>query len=438
MRRASAGSTDDAIGIPAHPADCDHLGFTGCALRVIFLTHYFPPEVGAPQTRFSWLTQGLAESGVEVTVHTCFPHYPDGRIRPPYRNRLLLQEDRGPVRVVRSAVYASPNRGFARRVANHASFGASALATARSAGPADAVVVETPPLLLAGASIPYARLKRAALVVNVADLWPESAIELGALTGRAPIRAAEALERACYRSAAAITCPTDGIAERLEARPESGDKVRRIAPVVDLDRFPAAAGDGSAGRGKRPFRVVYAGTIGLAQGLGTLLEAASLLEREGPAVEVLVAGDGAEAPELQARLAPEGPRNVRMLGAVPAAEVPGLYAEADAAAVLLRDRPLFAGALPTKMLEAMAAARPIVLSGSGEAARFIAAAGGGVVVPPENPAALAAAIRELASDPERSTALGSAGRSYVERGFGVERAIAEWHELLARVTRSAR
>jgi hypothetical protein len=127
-----------------------------------------------------------------------------------------------------------------------------------------------------------------------------------------------------------------------------------------------------------------------------------------------------------------------MLGRVAPEEIPGFYAAVDAAVVLLRDRPVFGGARPTKMLEAMAAARPIVLSGFGEAARFIAAAGGGVVVPPEDPAALAAAIHELAAAPGRSTALGAAGRSYVERGFGVERAIAEWHELLTTVTRAAR
>jgi hypothetical protein len=106
-------------------------------MRVTFLTHYYPPEVGAPQTRLSWLARGLAEGGLAVTIHTCFPHYPDGKIKAPYRNRPLVVESDGPVRVVRSAVYASPNRGFARRLANHASFSLSALATVRSAGVLD-------------------------------------------------------------------------------------------------------------------------------------------------------------------------------------------------------------------------------------------------------------------------------------------------------------
>ena len=119
-------------------------------MRVTLLTHYYPPEVGAPQARLSALARGLSRRGVEVTVHTGFPHYPDGVIQPPYRNRPWLTEDENGVRVVRSAVYPAPNRGFGRRIANHVSFAFSALATAPAAGPADAVIVETPPLLLAG------------------------------------------------------------------------------------------------------------------------------------------------------------------------------------------------------------------------------------------------------------------------------------------------
>jgi colanic acid biosynthesis glycosyl transferase WcaI len=405
-------------------------------MRVIFLTHYYPPEVGAPQTRLSGLARGLAQHGLEVTIHTCFPHYPDGLIKAPYRNRLVMEERDGPVRIVRSAVYATRNQGFVRRLANHASFDLSALATVRRAGPADVIVVETPPLLHAVAAIPYARLKRAPLVVNVSDLWPESAIQLGALRSPAAIRTSLALERACYRAAAAIACPTEGIADELEGRPESRGKVRRIRPSVNLDRFhPGEEGNGSRNAGGEGiFRVAYAGTVGLAQGLGTLLDAAAELESGGgPQVEVSIAGDGAEAPELRDRIRQRGPSNVRMLGAVPHERVPALYAEADAAAVLLRDVPLFGGALPTKMLEAMAAARPIVLSAGGEAARFVEGGGAGVVVPPEDPSALAAALRELASDRERCRQLGLAGRRWVERGFGRERAIGEWLDLLGEV-----
>jgi glycosyltransferase involved in cell wall biosynthesis len=410
------------------------------AVRAILLTQYYPPEVGAPQARIAALAAGLAASGVETTVHTCFPHYPDGRIKPPYRNRPFTSERCDRVRVLRSAVYPAANRGFARRLAGHLSFAASALAIGRRAGPADVVVVETPPLFLAAAAIAYARGKRAALIVNVADLWPDSAIELGALSAPAAIGAARALERATYRAAAAITCPTEGITATLARREESAGKEVLMRPAVDLERFgpsvPGESGNGGAGQGPAPLRALYAGTVGMAHGLGTLLDAAEILAAEpaaGP-LEVTIAGDGAEAGQLRARLAQRGPAGVRMLGAVPSERIPALYAACDVGVVMLRDRPVFHGALPTKMLEGMAAGKPIVLAADGEAARLIETSGGGVVVPPEDPFALAAAFRSLAADPERRARLGAAGRRAVEDGFGRSAWIGRWRALLERVS----
>jgi hypothetical protein len=341
--------------------------------------------------------------------------------------------------VVRSAVYPAANRGFARRLAGHASFAASALATSRRTGPADIVVVESPPLFLAGAAIPYARSKRAGLVVNVADLWPDSAIELGALRSPAAIRAARMVERAAYRKAAAIACPTEGIVAALEERPESAGRTALMRPAVDLERFDPGpdptAREGSnpaAGEG-HPLRVLYAGTIGLAHGVGTLLDAVEAIEDAGDSPPaVTIAGGGAEASPLRARLADRGPFAVRMPGVVPSKRIPDLYAESDVAVVLLRDRPIFHGALPTKMLEAMAAGRPVVLAARGEAARLIEASGAGLVVEPENPRALAEALRALAADPERRARLGAAGRLAVERNFGREAWLDRWHELLVR------
>ena len=145
----------------------------------------------------------------------------------------------------------------------------------------------------------------------------------------------------------------------------------------------------------------------------------------------MIAGDGAEGPALRARLDAAGPATVRMLGAVPGDRIPALYAESDVAVVMLRDRPIFHGALPTKMLEAMAAGRPVVLSARGEAAGLIEREGAGVVVEPESPDALAGALAELAADPERRARLGAAGRRAVERDFGREDWIGRWQGVLA-------
>ncbi|MBM3667797.1 MAG: glycosyltransferase family 4 protein [Actinobacteria bacterium] len=395
-------------------------------MRVTFLTHYYPPEVGAPQARISALARGLASRGHEVQVHTPPPHYPDGRIPHGYRNRLLTKETRDGVGVRRSAVLPAPNRGFARRLADHASFGLTAVAAAGRTGAADVVVAETPPLFLAAAAIPYARRKRAALVLNVSDLWPRSAIELGALRFPPAIAAAHALERRAYRSAAAVVCPTQGIEADLEARPESAGKVRRILTGVDLDAFDPAPRTDSGG-----FRVVYAGTTGMAQGVGTLLDAAALLARAHPDAELRIAGDGADTPELQRRAQSLG--NVTMLGRIPHDEVPALLADTDAVAVLLRDKPVFEGAVPTKLLEALAAGRPVVLAAGGEAATLLRGSGGGLVVPPERPDALAEAVTRLAGDPDGGRAMGAAGRAFAEAELGIDRFVGDWERLLATV-----
>jgi glycosyltransferase involved in cell wall biosynthesis len=396
-------------------------------VRVCFLTHYYPPEVGAPQTRIDLLARTLSEQGLDVVVHTGFPHYPSGGITAGYRNRPWQQERRGGVRIVRSAVYPAANRGFARRLADHAAFAAFALSTARLTGALDVVVAETPPLFTAAAGVAYAALKRAALVVNVADRWPASAVELGALRSAQAVQAAEALERWIYSRADLITAPTAGIAEALDRLPHSAGKVRRTWPVVDFDRFPRFAEAGGPVNG--PLRLLYAGTIGLAQGVDVLVEASMLA---GPGqVETTIAGDGAEAAQIR-QLIDAGPvPNVRLLGGVAADRVPDLYAQADACAVLLRDRPIFAGAIPTKLVEAMAAGRPVLLSALGESAELVARAGAGIVVSPEDPQALATAIRALQADPARRRRLGAAGRRFVEDNLGARRAAREWSEVLA-------
>ena len=402
------------------------LRLSSLAVRVCFLTHYYPPEVGAPQARIAALARGLAAGGAEVVVHTGFPNYPDGEIRAPYRNRPYQAEWDGTVKIVRTAIYPTPNTGFAKRLANHLSFCASSLAGMRLTGPQDVVVVESPPLFTAGAAIPYARIKRAALVVFVADQWPASAVELGALDNPLAIRAAEALEHRIYKSSAAITVPTEGLVRGLDALPSAHGRVLRLGPSIDVDIFDPAP---PVPHG--PLRVLYAGTLGMAQGLGTLLDAARIAGPE--AVSLTIAGDGHDAGELRSRIDSGEIPGARMVGAVPHSEIPALYAGSDVAAVLLRDRPIFEGALPTKLIEAMAAGRAIALSAKGESADLVAETGSGVSVPPEDPVALAAALVELHRDRERVTALGESGRAAAVERFSRRLVVGQWRTLLDRV-----
>jgi glycosyltransferase involved in cell wall biosynthesis len=333
-------------------------------------------------------------------------------------------------------VYPAPNTGFAARLLDHAAFASSALATAPLSPPADVVIAETPPLFCAAAGVGYAHIKRAAYVVNVADLWPESAVALGALRNRRAIAAAAAMERWIYRSADAIVAPTRGIVDRLAATTDAGAKARRLWPVVDIDRFnhivsPPVRHDE---RGQ-PLRVLFAGTVGLAHGVEVLVEASRLA---GPdVVQTTIAGAGAEADRIRAIVHAQDVGNVRMLGSVAPQRIPELYAAADAGAVLLRDLELFRSALPTKLLEVMAAGRPALVAARGEAAELVAQAEAGLVVTPGDAGALAAAIVELHSDRDLAIRLGRAGRRFAEAHFGADRAADAWAEELERAVRSS-
>src|SRR5438105_9946375 len=187
-------------------------------LHITFLTHYFPPEIGAPQARMFELAKRLLDAGDDVTVVTAFPNYPTGVIHPGYAGRFAMEERMDGVRVLRRWVYATPNSGFFRRIINWLSFVLSSLTALPKLGPADVIFVQSPPLPIGLAVLAFSRLKRAPFVLNVSDIWPQSAIELGMLRNRPAIWLAERLERHLYRRAARVTVPTPGMLERLVAR----------------------------------------------------------------------------------------------------------------------------------------------------------------------------------------------------------------------------
>lgn len=378
-------------------------------MHVLFLTHYFHPEVGAPQSRILELAYELSDRGHEITVLTGFPNYPDGVIQAPYRGRRLMTERLGDLRVVRTAVYPAPNRGVGRRLLNHLSFALSSLPASAKAGPADVIVVESPPLFAAVAGVAIGAIKRAPVVLNVADLWPDAAIQFGAVRRQRIIGGARALERFAYRHADLIAVPTPGLERVLRERGHAAERIVVVPHGVDPGRFVLTEHERRAGR-----RVVYAGTIGMGHAVGTLIHAARQLEERGAGYEFVIAGDGAERAELEALAHELALRSVTFAGRVPRSELPALLASADVTVATQRDLPLLADALSTKVLEYMAAGRPVVAAAAGWTAEVIAAAGAGIACPPEQPAALADAITQIVGDPERARAMGASGRSYVE------------------------
>lgn len=391
---------------------------TDSGLRVTFLTHYFPPEVGAPQARLSELAKRLIEAGQKVTVVTGFPNYPTGVIPAGYRGKRFMEEHIDGVRVLRTWVFATRNRGFFKRILNHLSFSFSSLLAMRRLGPTDVIFVESPPLLIGLATLVYTRLKRAPFILNVSDIWPQSAIELGALHNRFAIRMAEMLERHLYRKAARVTVPTPGMLESIAARGIPRDKLFFLTNGVDTDTYRPQAPDRELARrlgldGHKVF--LYAGTHGLSQGLDVILEAAKLTKN--PDILYVLAGEGADKDALVAKAQAQRIDNVRFLPNQPKAEMPAFLSLAYAAIIPLKRLDLFKSALPSKMFESMAVGQPIVMAVWGEAATVVETAGCGVVVEPENAQSVHEAVETLAADPALAKLMGVHGREYVTRHF---------------------
>jgi glycosyltransferase involved in cell wall biosynthesis len=389
-------------------------------MRIIIVTHYFPPEIGAPQARLSALAAAWAANGDDVTVLTGMPNHPTGVIAPQYRGVIRRREWRDGYRVLRTWLYATPNEGMARKTIGHLSFMVtSVLLGGRASGPADVVVVSSPTFFAIGAGWLLARLKRARLVVEVRDLWPAIFTELGVLTNRRVIRLLERLELAAYAAADTVIVLSDGFRANLIGRGVPADKVHTIRNGVCPGEFdPGAPADARLrarlGAGPADCLVLYAGTHGISQGLTSVADAAAGLT--GEEIRFAFVGDGADKQRLLRRVTELGLRNVTLLPGIPHEQVPALLAAADICLVPLRDVPLFSSFIPSKMFEYLAAGKPVVGAVAGEAAQILREAGA-LVVPPADSAALSAAIQTLAAEPRRRQAMGRRGRCYVEKYF---------------------
>jgi len=387
-------------------------------LRVTFLTHYFPPEVGPAQTRLHELAKRLIAAGEAVTVVTGFPNYPAGEIFPGYRGKRFMEDSVDGIRVLRTWVFATRSRGFIGRLLNYFSFPVFSLLAVRKLGPTDIIYVQSPPLFTGLAALWFSRLKRAPYIFNVSDIWPQSAVELGVLRNRVAIRLAEWLERHIYRRASRITVPTPGILERLVARGVPREKIFLLTNGVDTAAYNVTSPDRELAQrlglnGHKVF--MYAGLHGLAQGLDVILEAAKLTRN--PDVLYVLVGDGADKAALVAKAQAEGISNVRFLPIQPTSTLPALLNLVYATVIPLRRLDLFKAALPSKLFDSMAAGRPIVAPLWGEAAALVEAAACGLVVEPEDARAVQEAVEKLAADPALAQKLGEQGRRYVVEHF---------------------
>lgn len=404
--------------------------------RILLVTHYFPPEIGAPQSRLSEFARYWSHRGNAVTVLTGMPNHPSGIVHPEYMGRCRAVEAQDDYRLVRTWLYATPNEGIVRKTLGHLSFMLTAVVFGmRASGPADVVLVSSPTFFSIFGAWALAKVKRAPLVVEVRDLWPAIFVELGVLTDRRLIWVLERLELWAYRTAAHIVVVSEGFRDDLVRRGVPEAKVAVVRNGVDLDRFEpwsdAAPGRAALGVPEGTVLALYLGAHGISHGLESVVQAGAALQ--GESVHIAFVGEGAAKERVMARAAELDLSNVSFHPGVPRADVPGLLAAADICLAPLRDVPLFSTFIPSKIFEYLGAGKAVIGSLTGEPAAILRAAGA-VVVEPEDPQQLAEAIRVLAKDPDRRRQMGEQGRRFVEQEFDRRKLADDYLRILDTVT----
>jgi glycosyltransferase involved in cell wall biosynthesis len=388
-------------------------------MHIMFFSHYYPPEVNAPASRTSEHCELWAKAGHSVTVITCVPNHPTGIVYGGYRNRLFQSEIKSGVRIVRVWTFLAANEGFTKRTANYLSFMFTALAGVVRLPKPDIIISTTPQFFCGLTGLLAKILRPVPWVLEVRDLWPESILAVGAMQKGWIIRALEALERLAYRCADRIVVVTDSFVSHIAERCRNPVKIQVIKNGVDCERFHSGE-DPSLMKERFGFRgrvvASYVGTHGLAHGLDTVLDAASLL-RDDERIGFLMVGDGADRGKLQERAAAMKLENVRFVGQLPRSDMPAIWAATDISLILLRQNDTFKKVLPSKMFEAMAMSCPILLGVDGEARTLLETANAGIAVEPENANELAAAISRLVAYPELRRRFGQNGKKHVSEYY---------------------
>ncbi|MEV4656125.1 glycosyltransferase family 4 protein [Micromonospora sp. NPDC049301] len=370
-------------------------------MKIGLISQWYPPEgVFIPGN----LAHQLADRGHEVRVLTTFPSYPYGRIFPGWRQRWRHRETDGPVAIRRVPAYPSHDTSAARRALSHLSFGAtSAAAGARWLVGVDVTYVYHPPPTAIAAAALLRATQRTPIVLHVHDLWPESVVQSGmAPTGRAGRsleRTLDALMRRTYRLADAIVVISPTMAERAVARGADPDRVRVVWNWTDdaLFRPVPATDDARAALGHRGrCTVMFAGNIGLLQGIETAIRAAAAARDQ---LDLVLVGSGAGEDAARRLAADLGADNVRFVGRRPPEQMAELYAAADWQLICLRDVPAVRAAVPSKLQAALACGVPVIASLGGDAAALVHSTGIGLTCPPEDSQALADRFVEAAALP---------------------------------------
>ena len=413
-------------------------------MKILYVSQYFPPEMGAPAARAVELARHWVRAGHDVTVLTGFPNHPTGVIPAEWRSRwrrLSYREEVDDIHVVRTWLLPLPNRKAYERILNYSSFCLSASLRGAALERPNVVVATSPQLLVGISGWWIARWKGAPFVLEVRDLWPESLTAVGVGKENSLLhRSLASVASFLYQTAQHVVVVTPAFKEFLIQKwklPSS--KISVVENGVETNLFAPACGQSDLKRAlglEGKFVVCYVGTIGMAHGLDILIEAAESLQ-SNTEITFLLVGEGADKERIKRLAVERGLKNISFVDQQPRDRIPAFIAAADVCLVLLKKTELFKTVIPTKMLEFMSCGRAVILGVEGQAQQILERAEAGITIEPENAASLVDAIQRLGSDVSLRYRFGTNGRRYIVENYSRDRTALEYIAVLERIVRAS-
>lgn len=353
-------------------------------MKILFITDNFPPEVNAPARRTFEHCRQWVNKGVDVTVLTCAPNFPKGRVFRGYENKWKHTEEMDGIKVVRLWSYMTTNSGFIKRSLDYFSFAVTSFIAGLKEQP-DVIVATSPQFFTTWSAWALSKLKKVPWVFELRDLWPESIKAVGMMGDSFVYKLLEKIEMGLYRDAALIVPNTNSFRQNLIDRGIDANKIKVIQNGSDIDMFKRLSGSGNTRSElslNNKFIVGYLGTHGLAHGLDFILECAAKVTNQD--IHFLFIGDGAEKNNLLQLKKKLKLNNVTFLNSVSIEEVPGILRTMDVSLVPLRRSDTFKTVIPSKIFEAGICGVPVLLGVDGEARQIIEEYETGLFFEPEN------------------------------------------------------
>ncbi|MBN1664249.1 MAG: glycosyltransferase family 4 protein [Deltaproteobacteria bacterium] len=408
-------------------------------MRILFFSHYFPPEGNAPASRTHENASRWVKAGHQVTVITCVPNCPDGVVYEGYKNKLYQREFIDGIDVRRVWTYIAANEGTVKRILNYVSYMASAILFSFFVRRPNVIIATSPQFFCGWAGAISSFLRRIPFILEIRDIWPESIVAVGALRKSLLTRFLEWMELKMYASADHIVTVGDGYRRKLLQKGVAEDKLSVVMNGINRDLFEPREPDAalkSKWKCDGKYICSYSGTIGMACGLTIMLDAAEKLKERGiDDILFMLIGDGAMRKELTAQALQRGLDNVIFTGRQPKEMMPAFLSITDVSLVHLRKSDLFTTVMPSKIFEASGMAKPIINGVEGFAAEFIQNAGAGINIEPEKSDQLIDALLKMKNNPVVSQSCGMSGRAYVTTFFDRDKLAQDYLNVIEKVAK---